>query len=281
MTVVIAGCGDVGTEAGLRFLAAGHPVLGLRRSAHVLPASFQSRSVDLARETPALPSDTDIVVLATSASGRSEAAYRSAYVQTAEAMVRAILRDCSLPPRVLMVSSTSVWGIDDGSRIDEDVPAIPSSPTAAVLLQAEQVLRDSLPDVVVLRLGGIYGPGRGRMIDQARRGAATQSGGQHFTNRIHRDDAAAAIVHLSTASPSSQQVFLGVDDMPTHREEVLQFIAAELGIDRPVGSPDTHGPRSGKQCDNTKLRQSGFTFAFPSYREGYRAILNGQGIRHR
>ncbi len=274
MTVVIAGCGDIGTEAGLRYVAAGHHVMGLRRSPEVLPDSFARQAVDLSTDVPSLPADTSVVVVATSAGGRTEEAYRSAYVSPAKALITAIQRDCDRPPRVLFVSSTALWGIDDGSRIDETTPAVPSSPTAAILLEAEEALRGSLDDVIVLRLGGIYGPGRGRLIRDAQLGQVPT--GVQFTNRIHRDDAAAAIVHLTTMTTPAD-VYLGVDDEPIERAEVLGFIAAELDLP-PI--PATIGRASGKRCDNARLRATGFEFTYPTYREGYRAILAGLGVRH-
>lgn len=274
MSVAIAGCGDLGTEAGLRFLAAGHSVVGLRRSPGVLPESFARQATDLSSEVPHLPPDTSIVVLATSADGRTEDAYRSAYVRSAANMVRAIERDCASSPRVLLVSSTAVYSIDDGSLVTEETLAEPATATASILLEAEDVLHSALEDVVVLRLGGIYGPGRGRLIKDAQLGRVTN--GVQFTNRIHRDDAAAAIVHLTTI-PSPETLYLGVDDDPVERAEVLGYIAAELGLPRP---PVTIGSTSGKRCDNGRLRASGFAFAYPTYREGYRAILAGLGERH-
>ena len=275
MTVVIAGCGDVGTEAGLRYVDAGRSVLGLRRSPQVLPDSFGSQAIDLSTEVPVLPPDTGIVVLATSAAGRSEEAYRAAYVDTALNMLTAIERGCDRPPRVLFISSTAVYDVDDGSRVDEDTPARPATPTASLMLDAENTLRGALDDVVVLRLGGIYGPGRGRLIKDAQLGRVTA--GVQFTNRIHRDDAAAAIVHL-TSIPASEPLYLGVDDDPAERAEVIGFIAAELGLPPP---PATIGRASGKRCDNGRLHATGFEFAYPTYREGYRAVLASHGVRHR
>lgn len=282
MTVVIAGCGDLGTEAGLRFLAGGHQVLGLRRSPEVLPAGFARLAIDLSTDVPALPADTSIVLLATSADGRNEAAYRSAYVDSTANMLQAIRRDCARPPRVVLVSSTAVHPVDDGGHVDEDSPLDPTAPTARLLVQAETTIREATDiEGVVLRLGGIYGPGRGRLIAQARDGGGTPRAGMHFTNRIHRDDAAAAIVHLATMSAAPKPVYLGVDDCPADREEVLQFVAHRLGVDRPAAPDRTSQPPTGKRCDNTRLRDSGFSFGFPTYREGYTAILAGSGTRHR
>ncbi len=66
MTIVLAGCGDLGTEAGLRFAALGHPVMGLRRSVEKLPPEITGQSVDLSVQVPTLPSDTSVVMIAVS-----------------------------------------------------------------------------------------------------------------------------------------------------------------------------------------------------------------------
>jgi nucleoside-diphosphate-sugar epimerase len=79
-TVVLAGCGDLGTEIGLRFVDRGARVIGIRRRSELLPASFEGQSIDLSSEVPALPRDTDLVVIALAADAPTEQAYRSAYL---------------------------------------------------------------------------------------------------------------------------------------------------------------------------------------------------------
>lgn len=280
MTVVLAGCGDLGTEAGLRFAAAGHRVLGLRRSPQHLPAEITGLPVDLATERPDLPDDTEVVVVALTADRRDADGYRRTYLDgmtnTLDALDRRGIR-----PRLLFVSSTAVYGVDDGSEIDEDTPTEPSSATGRVIVETEQAMHARRPDAVSLRLAGIYGPGRTSLIDQVRDGSARVPDTPRHTNRIHRDDAAAAIVHLTTAVPEPAPVYLGVDDRPVERAEVLRFLADELGVPHP---PVTSGDatRGGdKLCRNDRLRATGFTFAHPTYREGYRAVLAGHGTRHR
>ena len=283
MTVVIAGCGDLGTETGLRFAAMGHHVMGLRRSAEKLPSEIQGQSVDLSAEVPTLPADTDIVVIAMSPDERSVDGYRAAYVETARRVVTAIRRDCAAAPRVLFVSSTAVYGVDDGSWVDASSPADPTTPTAAVLREAEETLLELIPEATILRLAGIYGPGRTRQIDRVRDGVETISSEPRFTNRIHRDDAAAAIVHLMTRRDWPKTVYIGVDDCPVDQREVVEHLAHSLGLPVPpvvADSARTRGTR-GKRCDNTRLRESGFVFSYPTYREGYAAVLRGTGIRHR
>lgn len=180
-----------------------------------------------------------------------------------------------------MVSSTAVYGTGNGDWVDEQTPARPQSATAQVLLEAEDLLRTRSTNAVVLRLAGIYGPGRTRLIRQVGSGAARKTAAVSYTNRIHRDDAAAAIVHLmSMDSPAG--LYLGVDDEPADRTAVLEFLSAELGVGLTWEADADAGARTrgNKRCSNALLRSTGFQFNYPTYREGYRAVLNNEGTRH-
>jgi nucleoside-diphosphate-sugar epimerase len=278
MTVLIAGCGDLGTEAGLRFAGAGHRVVGWRRRPQNLLSAIEGEAVDLTTAVPAIPQDTRIVVIATAAGERTEAAYRAAYPVVVDRMLGAIERDGIRPDRVLFVSSTAVYG-DHGGWVDESTPARPTAATARILFEAEQSLHERRPDAIVLRLSGIYGPGRTRLIDQVKGGTARIPAHEQYTNRIHRDDAAAAIVHLTTQVQNPERLYLGSDDEPVELGDVLGFLATELG--RPVPPiGDAGGDAVTKRCSNALLRGTGFDFAYPSFREGYRAVLAGHGVRH-
>ncbi len=282
MTVVMAGCGDLGTEAGLRFAALGYRVIGLRRCVDKLPSEIEGQSVDLSADVPTLPADTDIVVIAIAPDQRSVDGYRAAYVESVRKMAQAIRRDCIVVPRVLFVSSTAVYGVDDGSWIDTSTPADPSTPTAEVLREAEETLLQAVPAATLLRLGGIYGPGRTRQIDRVRDGAETTSSDTKFLNQIHRDDAAAAIVHLTTMQASPETVYVGVDDRPIERRELIEFLARSLDVPVPPVAAASAGSEEsrGKRCDNTRLRESGFVFSYPTFRKGYAALLEGNQVRH-
>ena len=283
MTVLIAGCGDLGTEAGLRFAAAGFPVLGWRRSPENIPAPLTGQAADLtgrSGELPRIPADTDVVVIAVAAGRRSEEAYRAAYVDGTANVLDALDRDGVHPPRILFVSSTAVYGDADGQEVDEETAPAPASVTGGVILEAEELLHSRRPDAVVLRLSGIYGPGRTRLIDSVTAGTAAVPASPQLTNRIHRDDAAAAIVHLMTQVPEPEPLYVGVDDEPVDLAEVLRFLAAEL--DRELPAPqETASSRGGdRRLSNRRLRGTGFEFAYPTFREGYRAVLAGSGVRH-
>ncbi|GAA3290299.1 SDR family oxidoreductase [Arthrobacter citreus] len=281
MTVLIAGCGDLGTEAGLRFAAAGFSVLGWRRSPEKIPAPITGAAADLTNaDLPLIPADTDVVVIAVAAGSRSEEAYRSAYVDGTANVLDALERDGVHPRRILFVSSTAVYGDAGGNWVDEQTPAAPASATGAVILEAEQLLHRRRPDAVVLRLSGIYGPGRTRLIDSVNAGTAVVPASPQLTNRIHRDDAAAAIVHLTTAVADPAPLYVGVDDEPVDLAEVLRFLAAELGRDLPEPSEKESSRGGDRRLSNARLRGTGFSLTYPTFREGYRAVLAGQGVRH-
>ncbi|WP_285249153.1 SDR family oxidoreductase [Pseudarthrobacter sp. efr-133-R2A-89] len=284
MTVLLAGCGDLGTEAGLRFAALGHRVIGWRRSPEKLPAAIEGVTADLgSADLPPIPADTTAVVIAVAADAPSEEAYRAAYVRGVAHVLDALERDGVTPERVLFVSSTAVYGDAAGGWVEEATEPNPGGFSGKVLLEAEELLHGRLSGTsatTALRLGGIYGPGRTRLIDQVRSGSAVIPDDVRYTNRIHRDDAAAAIVHLATMADAPAPVYVGVDDEPADLGAVLRFLASQLGLPEPqVGDA---GPARGgnKRCRNDLLRSTGFKFTFPTFREGYRDVIAGNGSRH-
>lgn len=278
MTIVIAGCGDLGTEAGLRFVEAGHRVVGIRRNAAVLPESFEARSADLTNDDIDLPDDTEAVVIATTPDERTPEGYRRAYVDTLKGLLDAVDRLPVRPRRLVWVSSTAVYGVDDGRWLDESSPLEATSGTAAVVIEAEEIFRVRVPDGVILRLGGIYGPGRDRLIGQVRAGGEFSSP-DHWVNLIHRDDAAAAIVHLVTGVADPAPVYLGVDGRPALRRDIATFVAERLGIDPPE-LPAASDSATGKRLANDLLAATGFTWEYPDYRAGYAALLEDKRSRH-
>lgn len=280
--VVLAGCGDLGARVGRRLLEAGHGVLALRRNPSLLPEGIPGTAVDLRHSRPELPARTAAVVVALAPDTRDAETYRSIFLDGLANLLDAVRR-CARVPRVLFVSSISVYGRDDGGWVDETTPAEPSSPTGAVVREAERLLHAELPSAVSLRLAGLYGADRGRLLRRLRAGDLSIPAQPRYTNRIHVDDAAAAIVHLLTAVGAPEPVYLGSDHEPADYERLLRFLAAELEVPAPApGENGTHSENgtlreSGKRCCGDRLRATGFRFAYPSYREGYRSIITGGG----
>src|SRR5262249_5161006 len=197
--LLIAGCGYVGSALARVRVERGDNVFGLRRNPVDLPSGVVPIAADLAvpRSLAELPAAIDFVVYAASPGGRDDAFYRTTYVEGLRNLIAALSAQGQTPRRTIFVSSTAVYGQTRGEWVDETSETEPAHFSGRRLLEAEALLRESELPAVVLRLGGIYGPRRTRLIDEVRQGrAAIASGGPHYTNRIHRDDCVGALDHL-------------------------------------------------------------------------------------
>ena len=276
MRILIAGYGYVGTSLARMLVRDGHEVFGLRRAPRDMADGVIPVAADLAeeRDLDALPGDLDACVSAISADGRSESAYEAAYVRAVRNLQSVLEVESPGLQLWVFTSSTAVYAQESGEWVDEEASTSPSSFTGRALLQGEAIVRSSgVSAPIVVRLGGIYGPGRTRLVDSVRRGEATCPRTPSYTNRIHRDDAAGAIRHL-LALPDPAQVYVGVDTEPAERCQVLTWMAEQHGA--PPPSPGPPSRRGNKRVDSSRLQASGYAFRFPTFREGYRAILDGQ-----
>jgi nucleoside-diphosphate-sugar epimerase len=265
--VLLVGCGDLGSAVGRRLAERGHDVLALRRNADRVPPPIQGRSVDLTRETPDLHDvRARFVVVALTARPRTEEAYRSTYVDGMRRALDALDGAGPPPERAVLVSSTAVHG---GGHLpsldDETTPPRPKDGPGRVLLAAEELFAERVPGGTVLRLSGLYGGASTRLLDQVRGGRVDDP--HRWTNRIHRDDAAAAVVHLLTRTEPPEPLYLGTDDEPAQLGDVAAFLADRLDAPAPPPADPAHG--HGKRLSNARLRSSGWAPTRPSYREGY------------
>ena len=274
MRVLIVGCGYVGTELGMRLAQAGHEVWGLKRDPATLPDAVRPIEGDLfdfALESR-LPV-VDQVVYAVSADVPSLDHYRKAYVEGVENLLDALSGLNDPPGRLIFLSSTAVYGDADGAWVDESIPPSPEDFRGAVLLEGEERFLDANIPSVCLRLGGIYGPGRTRLLERVRLGEALcPAKGPVWSNRIHRNDAAGVLMHLM-GKDDLNPVYVGVDEEPASICRVYEYVAALVGAPKPAVDSSNRARRPGKRCSNRALRASGYEFEFPTYREGYRALV--------
>jgi nucleoside-diphosphate-sugar epimerase len=278
--ILIAGCGYVGGALGQRLAAAGHEVWGIRRSPTGLPCGVRHVAADLTapQTLRQLPPDLDVVFYTAAADGTDDAAYRAIYVDGLGYLLEALVNQRQSPRRVFFTSSTAVYAQAHGEWVDEASPTAPRHFTGRRVLEGEQLLLAGPFPATVLRLGGIYGPGRVGLIERVRQGlAACRDGAPVYVNRIHRDDCAGALHHLMTI-PQPEALYIGVDHEPAEHCAVLRWLAAQLGAPPPRvearSGAETRRQRTNKRCRNAKLVASGYTFRYPTFREGYAALLN-------
>ena len=277
--VLIVGCGYVGSALGAVLSGKGHLVWGMRRNPENLPESIQPLSADIHDKELGnlLPEDLDFIFYTIASGGGGEAGYRAAYTQGPKNLIKALDLKGESPRRIFFTSSTAVYAQTDGSRVDEESPAQPTHYSGRILLEGERIFLESGYPATTLRLSGIYGPGRTRLIDSVRVGRAeAQEGPPRFTNRIHRDDCAGALAHLMKMGAPAE-IYIGVDDEPADRRKVLIWLADRLGAPNPRETGATEAPSTraatNKRCSNARLKSTGYRFLYPSYREGYAEMI--------
>lgn len=274
--VLVAGAGYVGLEAARRLAARGLRVYALRRSEGPLPDGVTPLVADLlSSEWANVLPEVDAVLYTAAADQGDEASYRAIYDVGVDRLLTFFEAQPAevRPKRFIFVSSTAVYGEAGGAEVDERTPPDPGSFRGAIMLDGEaRVLRSPIAGHVV-RLGGIYGPGRDRLIRMVASGQARcPGGGALWSNRIHRDDAAEILIHL-LEHPDPPPVVLGVDAEPSPLCQVYQWLARKLGVADPPIDAKGRRDRANKRCSSALLRSTGFTFAYPSFREGYGAML--------
>ena len=271
MRILIAGCGDVGNFLAAALLQDGHMVHGLKRDTSTLPDGVLPIGADLLNPATLtdLPADIDCLVFMPTPASRDQAAYEAIFIQGWKNLWAGFKQ---LPARVLLVSSTAVYGEDHGGIVNEETRPDPTGFNGKVLLEMEQVARRCTENLVIVRISGIYGPGRERLIRLAiSHGLEVQQTPPYFTNRIHRDDAAAVLKHLLDID-RPEALYLATDDKPASRYEVIEWLANVQGSAAPKGLDDENASR-GKRVSNRRLRDSGFSLTYPDYQTGYAAVL--------
>ena len=277
--VLIVGCGYVGAALGVVLAGEGHLVWGMRRNPENMPQSIKPLSADIHDNNLAdlLPEGLDFIFYTLSSGGDGEAGYRAAYTQGPKNLIKALDLKGENPRRIFFTSSTAVYAQTDGRRVDEESPTQPTHYSGRILLEGERILLESGHPATTLRLSGIYGPGRTRLIDTVRAGRAeVEEGPPRYTNRIHRDDCAGALAHLMKMD-APDEVYIGVDDEPADRRNVLIWLADRLDVQHPRETGVAEAPSAraatNKRCSNARLKSTGYRFLYPSYREGYAEMI--------
>jgi nucleoside-diphosphate-sugar epimerase len=186
------------------------------------------------------------------------------------------------------LSTTGVYGDRGGAWVDETTPPAPSSTRAQWRLVAERqwLTCGARLDVAthIFRLPGIYGPGRSA-LDQVRAGTARRiSRAGHVFSRVHIADIATTVL-ASMDRPRAGAIYNVADDEPAPQADVVTYACALLGVEPPplVDYADVEAELSPMArsfyADNRRVRNDlikrelGVTLAYPTYREGLRAIF--------
>jgi nucleoside-diphosphate-sugar epimerase len=283
MRALIVGCGYVGLEVGRELVRQGHQVCGLRRNDRAASALRDAGLVPVTADITVpetlntIPAEYDWVVCCVSATGGGPARYREVYVNGLGNLVAWL----AVRPlqRFVYTSSTSVYGQTDGAVVDETSPTEPAEETAQILLEAEHLLLAAASErefpAVILRVAGIYGPGRGYWLKQFLSGAARLEGrGERVLNMVHRDDVVGGVLAALQLGRQGE-IYNLVDDEPVTQLACFEWLSEKLDRSLPPRAPlreAEHGKRglTSKRVSNRKLKtQLQYRFKYPAFREGF------------
>lgn len=281
--VLVVGTGDIGGHLATDMAAQGHQVWGLRRSEKPIGEGVQLITADVSEVESLLdlPTELDIVVYSIASPDFSQEGYHKYYYQGLRNLLNALKVAGQTPKRVFFVSSTSVYHQMEGEWVDENTETNPVNFSGREMLAAENALmEDSVPGTVV-RLSGLYGPGRLRMIEQARHGHHCDPEPEVWTNRIHRDDAVGSLLFLIKQALDDQpleNIYLATDHEPATLYDVLEWLKDRIGDVEPDVEMNSVTRRANRRCKNQRLLDAGYQFKYESYQQGYDKILTDMGL---
>jgi nucleoside-diphosphate-sugar epimerase len=191
----------------------------------------------------------------------------------------ALLHEAPALRWIAYLSTTGVYGDHDGAWVDEESPCWPHTSRGIRRLAVERewqgVAEQRRVPLAVLRLSGIYGPGRNALASIAAGDALRVVKPGHWFSRVHVADIAGATAHL--ARHGTGGIFNISDDEPAPPQDVSLHAAALLGVEPPPEVP-LHSPlvspglrsfyAANRRVSNRAIRTTGYAFRFPDYRAG-------------
>ena len=285
--LLIAGCGYLGQAAADLLLRDNWEVEGWTKSASKIEKRYPIIPVDIsdAKQVSAQKENFDVVIHCASTRGGDVDLYRHVYLDGIRNLLERFRGS-----RMIFTSSTSVYAQINGEWVTEESAAEPKTETGKILRESEVLVLSKKG--IVMRLGGIYGPGRSALLKKFLSGDATPKGfaspdsfgvvdpdKDRFVNAIHRDDAAMAIQLVSARSEGAGQIYNVVDNETILQSECYRWLATKLNRPLPpVGRPvlsEVEGSRSkrkrgesNKRVSNAKLRALGWTPRYPNFATG-------------
>lgn len=291
-TPLIAGCGDVGRRLARRLIARGERPVGLARTQRsadelgrvgIAPvASDLDRPID---EPPAAAADGTVFYLVPPPEG----------VDDDDPRLRHFLRACeeAVPRRLIYLSTSGVYGDCRGEWVDETRAPAPVSARARRRLAAERIASEWCAErgvpLMILRVGGIYGPGR-LPLDRLERTTLVRPEEAPWTNRIHAEDLVTALRGAALHGQAGG-IYNVADGHPTTMTDYFFRVADAVGRPRPATVPLAQAPRhlsagmlsfvrESRRLDVTRmLRELRVTLSFPTLDEGLADALAGERPR--
>lgn len=262
MNILMLGYGQTGTVLAQQLEQQGHQVVAVSRSMQT-----ESKVAHFAQDIRALRLDTslafDWVYVILAPQQRNLEAYQATFMDTAQPVSEALQGHPI--QKVVFISSTRVYGQDDGQVIDDTTFPQTKDPFGQCLLAAEQLWSAYWQDkLIIVRPSGLYQANSQYMVKQAL--TATQITAQHWTNRIHREDLVGFLSYLLTIDAPKAQYLLS-DQQPELQYLLWNTIRKAQGLH--ILEMDKNLPQTGKRIIANHLQASGYVLKYPTWKDGY------------
>jgi nucleoside-diphosphate-sugar epimerase len=268
---LVVGCGYLGERVARLWRDAGDDVYASTRGGNtdtLSRAGLRPLTLDVTRGPFGALPVVDTVVFAVGRDRRSGATMSDIHVEGLRAVLDALPAETG---RVIYVSSTGVYAQDAGEWVDEASVCEPMSEGGRACLAGERLLFAHAHgrNAIVLRLAGLYGPGRVPRAADLTAGRPIAGSPHAYLNLIHVEDAARAAVAAAACEPITDRTYVVSDGHPPTRGEYVGLLATRLGAPPPVFDG---GSNLGKRVRNDRaVRELGVRLQYPSYREGLAA----------
>jgi nucleoside-diphosphate-sugar epimerase len=278
-SVLVVGCGFLGRRAARRWRAAGRTVSALTRSDE-RSEQFRAEGIepilgDVTEPASLRFPQSDTVLYAVGLDRTAGQSMREVYVGGLANVLGGLPR----PRCFIYVSSTSVYGQTDGEEVDETAATDPEEESGKIVLEAERLLRERMPEAIILRFAGIYGPGRLLRRRSIESGEVIVGDPERWLNLIHVEDGVMAVLAAAERGRPGE-VYNVSDGQPVRRREFYTSLARLLKAPKPrFVPPPTDAPlppheRAHRRIVSRRLRDDlAVTLRYPDHDSGLAASL--------
>ena len=283
-SILVVGCGYLGKRVADQWVGDGHLVYAITRSPE-RATSFRKDGLrpivaDITQPDtmPTLP-HVETILYAVGYDRQARPSMREVYV---DGLANVLDRIPDIPGRIIYISSTGVYGQTDGAWVDEESKCEPTREGGKACLAAEELLAAHTIGAkrIILRLAGIYGPGRIPQLDRIMSANAIRGSADGHVNLIHVDDAL-NIVLAAERHVQPPQMYVISDGEPVRRGDFYRYLVQLLGLPEPYSykpvDKATISERSAtdKRIRNNRMRRDlPVQLKYPSYREGLTSIVS-------
>jgi nucleoside-diphosphate-sugar epimerase len=280
MAKLIVGCGYLGLRVARLWRASGERVFAVTRSAQRARQLASEGLAPLVADSAELPLPQDLQTILF-AVGYDRSAARSVHEVYVGGLAQVTSQLPQAASKLIYISSTGVYGQVTGGEVDEDSPCQPTRAGGTACLAAERLLAASRfgQQAIVLRLAGLYGPGRIPRAADLAAGRPIDAPANGWLNLIHVDDAA-RIVLAAEQKAVPPRTYVVSDGQPVLRRDYYAELARLLAAPPPIFvSPDPNSPAAARAASDKRVNPRRMfaelapSLEYPSYREGLAAIV--------